>query len=122
MAQPMKHQRVGPTFPLDQGTWQQILTDAKALFFAKGYKGVSMKEIADAVQVMPSALHYHFPKGKEELFTKMIQTLFVDEGVAGIDHALGTTQGLRERLTLHTSSLLALPIAHAFTMLRRQAM
>src|SRR5260370_37070804 len=121
MAQPMKHQRVGPTSPLDQGTWQQILTAAKALFFAKGYKGVSMKEIADAVQVMPSALYYHFPKGKEELFTKMIQTLFVDEGVAGIDQALGTTQGLRERLTLLTSSLLALPIDEQFTMLLRDA-
>ncbi len=89
--------------------------------FAKGYKGVSMKEIADAVQVMPSALYYHFPKGKEELFTKMIQTLFVDEGVAGIDQALGTTQGLRERLTLLTSSLLALPIDEQFTMLLRDA-
>ncbi len=48
MTQPMKHQRVGPASPLDQGTWQQILTAAKDLFFAKGYKGVSMKEIADA--------------------------------------------------------------------------
>src|SRR5260370_12881463 len=121
MPQPINHQRVGPAPPPDQGTWQQILTAAKALFFAKGYKGVSMKEIADAVQVMPSALYYHFPKGKEELFTKMIQTLFVDEGVAGIDQALGTTQGLRERLTLLTSSLLSLPIDDQFTMLLRDA-
>src|SRR5256714_13821743 len=121
MMQPMKHQRVGPAFPLDQGTWQQILTAAKDLFFAKGYKGVSMKEIADAVQVMTSALYYHFPKGKEDLFTKMIQTLFVDEGVAGIDQAMRTTQGLRERLTLLTSSLLALPIDEHFTMLLRDA-
>jgi len=121
MTQSMKHQRVGPASPLDQGTWQQILTAAKDLFFAKGYKGVSMKEIADAVQVMPSALYYHFPKGKEDLFTKMIQTLFVDEGVAGIDQAMRTTQGLRERLTLLTSSLLALPIDEHFTMLLRDA-
>ena len=121
MSQPMKHQRVNPASPLDQGTWQQILTAAKDLFFAKGYKGVSMKEIADAVQVMPSALYYHFPKGKEDLFTKMIQTLFVDEGVAGIDQAMGTTQDLRERLTLLTSSLLALPIDERFTMLLRDA-
>src|SRR5215831_1109615 len=117
----MKHQRVGPDSPLDQDTWQQILTAAKDLFFAKGYKGVSMKEIADAVQVMPSALYYHFPKGKEDLFTKMIQTLFVEEGVARIDQAIGTTQGLRERLTQLTSSLLALPIDEHFTMLLRDA-
>src|SRR5258706_15937113 len=103
MMQPLKHQRVGPASPLDQGTWRQILTAAKELFFAKGYKGVSMKEIADAVQVTPAALYYHFPKGKEDLFTKMIQTLFVDEGVAGIDQILGTTQDLRERLNLFTA-------------------
>ena len=121
MTQPMKHQRVGPASPLEQGTWRQILIAARALFFAKGYKGVSMKEIADVVQVMPSALYYHFPKGKEDLFTKMIQTLFVDEGVAAIDQAMGTTQGLRERLTLLTSSLLALPIDEHFTMLLRDA-
>src|SRR5260370_37806540 len=114
-------QRGGPKSSVDQATWQQILTAAKALFFAKGYKGVSMKEIADAVQVMPSALYYHFPKGKEDLFTKMIQTLFVDEGVAGIDQALGTMQGLRERLTLLTTSLLTLPIDEHFMMLLRDA-
>ena len=119
--QPMKHQRVGPASPLDQGTWQQILTAAKDLFFAKGYKGVSMKEIANAVQVMPSALYYHFPKGKEDLFTKMIQTLFVEEGVAGIGQVLETTHDLRERLNLLTASLLKLPIDEQFSMLLRDA-
>src|SRR2546428_3716250 len=121
MIQPMKHQRVGPASSLDQATWQQILTAAKALFFAKGYKGVYMKEIADAVQVMPSALYYHFPKGKEDLFTKMIQTLFVEEGVAGIDQIPGTTQDFRERLTLLTTSLLTLPLDERFTLLLRDA-
>src|SRR5437660_8845901 len=116
MTQPMKHQQVGPVSPLDQATWQQILTAAKDLFFAKGYKGVSMKEIADAVQVTPAALYYHFPKGKEDLFTKMIQTLFVDEGVAGLDQILASTQDLREHLNLFTTSLLALPIDEHFTM------
>src|SRR5712692_7869737 len=121
MTQPMKHKRVGPASSFDESTWQQILTAAKDLFFAKGYKGVSMKEIADAVEVMPSALYYHFPKGKEDLFTKMIQALFVDEGVAGIDQAIGTTQGLRERLTLLTTSLLTLPMHEHFMMLLRDA-
>src|SRR3989441_7231783 len=117
----MKKHLDGPSSYLDQETWRQILTAAKGLFFAKGYKGVSMKEIADAVQVTPAALYYHFPKGKEDLFTKMIQTLFVDEGVAGLDQLLATTQGLQERLTLFTASLLTLPIDEHFTMLLRDA-
>ena len=121
MSQSIKHQRVDQASSLDRGTWQRILTAAKDLFFAKGYKGVSMKEIADSVQVMPSALYYHFPKGKEDLFTKMIQTLFVDEGVAGIDEALRTVSGLRERLSVLTVSLLALPIDERFTILLRDA-
>ena len=117
----MKKHQDNPSSHLDQETWRQILTAAKDLFFAKGYKGVSMKEIADAVQVTPAALYYHFPKGKEDLFTKMIQTLFVEEGVARIEQIPGSTQNLRERLTLFTSSLLALPIDERFTMLLRDA-
>jgi len=117
----MKKHLDGPSSHLDQETWRQILTAAKDLFFAKGYKGVSMKEIADAVQVTSAALYYHFPKGKEDLFTKMIQTLFVDEGMAGLDQILGTTQDLRERLNLFTTSLLTLPIDEHFTMLLRDA-
>jgi AcrR family transcriptional regulator len=117
----MKKHLDEPSSHLDQETWRQILTAAKDLFFAKGYKGVSMKEIADAVQVTPAALYYHFPKGKEDLFTKMIQTLFVEEGVAEIDQSLGSTQNLRERLILFTNTLLALPIDEQFTMLLRDA-
>lgn len=119
--QPVNKHLDDPSTHLDQETWRQILTAAKDLFFAKGYKGVSMKEIADAVQVTPAALYYHFPKGKEDLFTKMIQTLFVEEGMAGIDQILGSTQNLRERLTLFTASLLTLPIDEPFTMLLRDA-
>lgn len=117
----MKNHLDGPSSHLDQETWRQILTVAKDLFFAKGYKGVSMREIAEAVQVTQAGLYYHFPKGKEELFTKMIQILFVDEGVAGIGQTLGTMCGLRERLNVLTASLLTLPIDDQFTMLLRDA-
>jgi TetR/AcrR family transcriptional regulator, cholesterol catabolism regulator len=117
----MKKHLDGPSSHLDQETWRQILTVAKDLFFAKGYKGVSMREIAEAVQVTQAGLYYHFPKGKEELFTKMIQILFVDEGVAGIGQTLGTMRGLRERLNVLTASLLTLPIDDQFTMLLRDA-
>lgn len=117
----MKKHLDTPSSHLDQETWRQILTAAKELFFAKGYKGVSMKEIADVVQVTPAALYYHFPKGKEDLFTKMIQTLFIEGAITGIDQVLATTHGLRERLDLLTAFLLTLPIDERFTMLLRDA-
>jgi AcrR family transcriptional regulator len=106
---------------VDQETRRQILTKAAELFLAKGYKGVSMKEIAEAVQVTSAALYYHYPKGKEDLFTKMIQTIFVDEGVAGIDQALATTQDVRERLMQLTSALLTLPLDERLSLLLRDA-
>src|SRR5579885_1351869 len=106
---------------VDQETRRQILTKAAELFLAKGYRGVSMKELAEAVQVTSAALYYHFPKGKEDLFTKMIQTMFVDEGIARIEQTLATTQNLRERLTLLTSALLTLPMDERLSTLLRDA-
>jgi AcrR family transcriptional regulator len=106
---------------VDQETRRQILTKAAELFLAKGYKGVSMKELAEAVQVTSAALYYHFPKGKEDLFTTMIQTVFVDEGVAGIDQTLAATQDVRERLALLTAALLTLPLDERLSMLLRDA-
>src|SRR6266699_1053992 len=117
----MKKHLDGPSSHFDQETWRQILTAAKELFFAKGYKGVSMKEIADAVQVTPAASYYHFLKGKEDLFTKMIQTLFVEEGIAGLDQVLETTPDLRERLNLFTALMLMIPKDEQLRKLLRDA-
>lgn len=117
----MKQQVGRSSSHLDQETRRRILTEAAALFLAKGYKGVSMKEIAEAVEVTSAALYYHFPKGKEDLFTTMIQTVFVDEGVAGIDQALAATEDVRERLTLLTSALLTLPLDERLSALFRDA-
>jgi AcrR family transcriptional regulator len=121
MEQPVKQQVEHSSSPVDQVTRRQILTKAADLFLAKGYKGVSMKELAAAVEVTSAALYYHFPKGKEDLFTKMIQTVFVDEGVAGIDQTLAATPDVRERLTLLTSALLTLPLDERLSTLLRDA-
>ena len=121
MEQPIKHQVDQTSSSVDQETRRQILTKAAELFLAKGYKGVSMKELAQAVEVTSAALYYHFPKGKEDLFTKMIQTVFVDEGLAGIDQTLAATQDVREQLTLLTSALLTLPLDERLSTLLRDA-
>ena len=121
MEQPLQQQVEHASSPADQETRRQILTKAAELFLAKGYKGVSMKELAAAVEVTSAALYYHFPKGKEDLFTTMIQTVFVDEGVAGIDQTLATKEDVRERLTLLTSALLKLPLDERLSTLVRDA-
>ena len=111
----------GSSSHLDRETWRRILTAARDLFLARGYRGVSMREIADAVQITPAALYYHFPQGKDALFTRMIQTLFVDEGLADLHRALGTAPDLRERLSRLTAALLLLPLDERMALLLRDA-
>lgn len=96
---------------IDRETWRQILKVAEELFLAKGYKGVSMKEVADAVHVTPAALYYHFPQGKEDLFLSMIQIMF-EQWAAGIGRSIAPAHDLRERLQLLTLYLLTLPVDH----------
>ena len=96
---------------IDRETWRQILKAAEGLFLARGYKGVSMKEVAEVVQVTPAALYYHFPQGKEDLFLSMIQAMF-EEWSAGISRAIAPAHGFRDLLNLLTLYLLTLPVDH----------
>ena len=96
---------------IDRETWRQILKAAEELFLAKGYKGVSMKDVAEAVQVTPAALYYHFPEGKEDLFISMIHVMFA-QWTAGINPAIASAHDIRGRLKLLTSYLLTLPVDH----------
>lgn len=93
----------------DRETRQQILEAAREFFLARGYKGVSMKEVAEEVQVTSAALYYHFPGGKQDLFFSIIQKM-LEEWTQGALHATAQAQGLREGLTRLTQYLLTLPI------------
>jgi AcrR family transcriptional regulator len=113
------HDEVEPHHTTDRQTKRHILTAAEELFLAKGYRGVSMKDIADAVHVKPAALYYHFPQGKEELFVEMLSQV-ITEATEQALAALASATDFRERLTLLTQSLLAFPIDR-FSMLFRDA-
>jgi TetR/AcrR family transcriptional regulator, cholesterol catabolism regulator len=108
-----------PHHTTDRQTRRQILKAAEELFLARGYKGVSMKDIAEVVQVKPAALYYHFPDGKEELFVEMLRQV-LEEVTEQALQALASATDFRERLTLLTQSLLAFPIDR-FSMLFRDA-
>jgi AcrR family transcriptional regulator len=93
----------------DRETRQQILKAARQLFLARGYKGVSMKDVAEAVQVTSAALYYHFPDGKQDLFFSVIQ-MMLEEWTRGAVLSTASAQGLRERLTRLTQYLFTLPL------------
>jgi TetR/AcrR family transcriptional regulator, cholesterol catabolism regulator len=101
----------------DRETRLQILEVAQRLFLAKGYKGVSMKDVAEQVQVTSAALYYHFPSGKQDLFFSVIQRM-LEEWTQGAVLATGSAQGLQERLINLTQYLFTLPIDRFSTLSR----
>jgi AcrR family transcriptional regulator len=50
---------------------ERILDEAANLFVARGYHGISMREIAEAVGVSKAGLYYHF-RDKEALFLAIL--------------------------------------------------
>ena len=71
----------------ESDTLRRILDAAAPLFVERGYQGVSMREIGEAVGITKAALYYHF-KDKEELFMAILResldeiTVILDESEA----------------------------------------
>ena len=63
-------------------TRERILEEATRLFVARGYHGISMREIAERVGVSKAGLYYHF-KDKEDLFLAILtENLDITERLA----------------------------------------
>lgn len=90
----------------DQETQRHILKVAERLFLAKGFKGVSMKDIADEVQVTAAALYYHFPQGKQELFVSMLKQVMNDWSEETF-HTVEQVEGLQAKLLTFAELLLS---------------
>jgi len=55
-----------------RNTRQRILDEALALFSIKGFEGVSVKQIANAVGIKDSSLYKHF-KSKQDIFDTLLE-------------------------------------------------
>ena len=107
----------GKRMERDQETRRRILTVAERLFLAKGFKGVSMKDIADEIDVTTAALYYHFPEGKQELFLSMIQQTIEDWGEQAF-HEVNQVKGLRQQLLVLTQHTLSRHLNNFFALSR----
>lgn len=80
----------------DRHTTQERLLDAaEQLFAAKGFDGVSIRELAAAADVNVAAVNYHF-QGKDNLFREVIGRRFVaqrDRTLAALEILLTETGG-----------------------------
>lgn len=54
-----------------------ILNAAKRLFMQDGFRGISMRQIAEAVGVTKAALYYHF-RDKEDLFVAIVEQYLLE--------------------------------------------
>jgi AcrR family transcriptional regulator len=83
------------------------LEAAKHLFMRDGFRGISMRQIAEAVGVTKAALYYHF-RDKEELFVAIVeQYLLAMTGM--IDQVVATPADAREQVSELVRRILAQP-------------
>ena len=104
-----KSREIGSHVVRESETRQQIIVAAQTLFLERGYNGVSMKDVAEAVQITSAALYYHFPGGKQELFFSMVDAL-IENWTGGARRVIETSQAIRERLTAFADYLFTLPL------------
>jgi AcrR family transcriptional regulator len=76
---------------------QCILDQARQLFFAHGYHGVSIRDIVQACGLSNAALYYHFGS-KQNLYAEVIRG-FVTSVVQPVQEAEAGSGSSRERLT-----------------------
>ena len=85
----------------------RIIEEATGLFVARGYRGISMREIAEAAGISKAGLYYHF-KDKEELFLAIL-TANLAAVVEIIHDACRQEATARQRVTHMLRGILALP-------------
>lgn len=66
---------------------QRLLDTAQGLFHQRGYRAVTMQDIAAELGVRQASLYYHVPEGKEQLFVEVAERSFEQLG-QGLQQAL----------------------------------
>lgn len=77
---------------------QRVLDVAERLFMQRGYAAITLRDIAQALNMKQASLYYHFPGGKEQLFVTVVQRV-LGRYKAGISQALTAhSPDLRQQL------------------------
>jgi AcrR family transcriptional regulator len=96
---------------------QRILTEARALFFSRGYSAFTMDDLAAALGMSKKTLYVHFP-GKDAMIRAIIdgfaaevradtETLLANHSLQFAEKLRGFAQGMVERLSKLTPAILA---------------
>lgn len=88
---------------------ERVLRAAERLFSERGYKAVTMRDIANEVGMKPASLYNHAPRGKEDLFIAITERNLARHR-AGIEQAIvEAAPELRSRLRAIGRWLLSQP-------------
>ena len=97
----------------ETGLSEQILATANTLFIQKGYYGLSMREISDALGVSKAALYYYF-KDKEQLFLAILK-LYLDEMETALTGIISQPVPCKEQIRLFVEYILTQPAGQRAT-------
>ncbi len=79
-------------------TRERLLNTAQQLFNKKGYQGVSIRELAQAVELREASLYYYAPGGKEQLYVNVMER-DLEQHRVGLTEAIGAAHpALRSQL------------------------
>ena len=86
----------------------QILASAQRLFMEQGFRGISMRQIAEQVGLTKAALYYHF-RDKEDLFVAIVER-YLNRTAELLDMASAEGQDCRSRLSAIVYAILTQPV------------
>ncbi len=86
----------------------RVLVAADKLFMERGFKAVTLRDIADAVGIKHASLYHHAPGGKKQLFVEVIERT-LNSHYVGLTAAVQTSEDLKTSLYAVADWLLAHP-------------
>jgi AcrR family transcriptional regulator len=90
------------------GSREAILLAAEHLFMDQGFRGISMRQIAEAVGVTKAALYYHF-QDKEDLFVAIVERYLMAMSTL-IDTAAAGNERCRAQISAIVLRILTQPV------------
>lgn len=87
---------------------ERALDAAEKLFAERGYKSVTLRDIAAEIGIQHTSLYHHFPGGKERLFIEVTERNF-NRHQQGLTGAIEAQQGIRAQLYAVADWLLSQP-------------
>lgn len=88
---------------------ERVLSVAERLFSERGYRSVTLKDIASELGIKQASLYHHVPEGKEQLFVEVMERS-MERHRAGLEKAIaGASPNIRSQLRASAKWLLSQP-------------